>query len=122
MQRPYDAHGANAVIKITFFTPLLCVQRVNSADFAVNIAPAVQIGAAVFFVHVDMVGRDIDAMMPVLPGDFRQFVQQLSGDSLMAVRGKRVHEAAPRAEFGAATQSRSVSVAKAAIWSPCIRK
>lgn len=62
MQRPYDAHGANAVIKITVFTPLLCVQCVDSADFAVNVTPAVQIGAAVFFVHIRVVGRDIDAV------------------------------------------------------------
>ena len=99
MQRPYDAHGANAVIKITVFTPLLCVQCVDSADFAVNVAPAVQIGAAIFFVHIRVIGRDIDAGLPVLSGDFRQLVQQLSSDSLMTVRGKRIHEAAPRAEF-----------------------
>ena len=99
MQRPYDAHGANTVIKITVFTPLLCVQCVDSADFAVNVTPAVQIGAAVFFVHIRVVGRNIDAGLPVLPGDFRQLVQQLSGNSLMTVRGKRIHEAAPRVEF-----------------------
>lgn len=99
MQRPYDAHGANAVIKITVFTPLLCVQCVDAADFAVNVTPAVQIGAAVFFVHIRVVGRNIDVVFPILSGDFRQFVQQLSGNSLMTVRGEGVHEAAPRAEF-----------------------
>ena len=99
MQRPYDAHGANAVIKITVFTPLLCVQCVDAADFAVNVTPAVQLGAAVFFVHIRVIGRDIDAVFPILSGDFRQFVQQLSGNSLMTVRGKRIHEAAPRVEF-----------------------
>ena len=122
MQRPYDAHGANAVIKITVFTPLLCVQCVDAADFAVNVTPAVQIGAAVFFVHIRVVGRDIDAVFPILSGDFRQFVQQLSGNSLMTVRGKRIHEAHHGWSSGASTQSRSVSVAKAAIWSPAIRK
>lgn len=70
MQRPYDTHGANAVIKITVFTPLLCVQCVDSADFAVNVTPAVQIGAAVFFVHIRVVGRDIDAGLPVLSAIF----------------------------------------------------
>ena len=116
MQRPYDAHGANTVIKITVFTPLLCVQCVDAADFAVNVTPAVQIGAAVFFVHIRVVGCDIDAVFPILSGDFRQFVQQLSGNSLMAVRGEGGWSS------GASTQSRSVSVAKAAIWSPAIRK
>ena len=117
MQRPYDTHGANAVIKITVFTPLLCVQCVDSADFAVNVTPAVQIGAAVFFVHIRVVGRDIDAGLPVLSGDFRQFVQQLSGNSLK-VYTKPHHGWSS----GASTQSQSVSVAKAAIWSPAIRK